>query len=114
VWAFVCNELEEYDGGPLDIYLVRKGWADLTDQTPHLQSIYFFRRKGLSRGLDMLTRQPSTHSRKDEQVTAARIKLDEACSEKRSLKIKVTIKVHARVLYTRMADHLHISLILSS
>jgi hypothetical protein len=36
---FVRNELEKYDGSPLNTYPVRKGWANLTDQTPHLQSI---------------------------------------------------------------------------
>jgi hypothetical protein len=37
--SFVCNKLGEYDGGLLDTYPVGKGRANLTDQTPHLQSI---------------------------------------------------------------------------
>jgi hypothetical protein len=36
---FVRDKLEEYNDGLVDMYLVRKGWTDLTDQAPHLQNI---------------------------------------------------------------------------
>jgi hypothetical protein len=131
---YVCNELDEYDGGPLETYPARKGWQDLTHKTPNLEGIVqtwlffgflttFFgertkvenwtcSRENPRRTVVTTQKLPQLAARWiDQQRT-----LDEASSEKRSLEIKATVLFVSRMissLYSLSGNALDRRIILS-